>query len=651
MSVETKGGPDSGPPENSETSEMDTDSTIVNNNKYSEYKLTQLSVSELSPGNEGQYTVACWHCAKNNVIKKFHEWKGLQTKIKQLNCRHCNKRSAVKCFLKITANISNGHLVKSENKINIYSCNTNFCKINKIDCRKCNGQINVKYMPIMGLQSEEYVTCDCGIVNKVISEYKETPKIHHTSAKPSVGESGHTSRRTPRRAFSVAQATHLPSSESAVTLRMHSACAGHKETATAFARARNQLSPATEPVHIASNPIFASQRPGVTTSNSFSSLSIENEHDNNQEREGDNTIYTTTSPKPKKRKRGVGSPNATVTPHHPRVITQPNHIPDIIITDVKKINDPELLKRIRKITTEHGARHAMAPNKRTITIRVYTEDIRKTIIDELRNLDDGLRFIARVPKAQQTHHTKVVLNTNIYDETNEACLEEMERCIGVRPLKMTTIKGNLHLFIFDGAHSYDEIATLMKSTKHAYFGAFSMKPQQYKDDPRRVVQCKSCFLFTHATSACHGEKKQPTSTIQNEEGVEIEICTACKKPGHGANQAKCEKFQKAVKRQIVQHEEKVRKQRETAERRDAALKYRRDNASYVDITSTSQFPSLSKQVLEAQPHHQLPKQQSEHFKNKENSMEPLGQELQTTMKQILYQLQLQHEILIKILNK
>lgn len=624
MSVETKGGP-SGPPENSETSEMDTDSTTLINNKNSEYKLTILSVSELSPGNEGQYIVVCWHCAKTNEIKKFHEWHGLQTKIKQLNCRFCNKRSVVKCFLKISANISNGHLVKSENKINLYSCNINFCKINKIDCRKCKGQINVKYMPIMELQSEEYVTCECGIVNKVISEYKEIPGTYHTISKPWLGESGRTTCRTPLHAPRVANMTHSST------------------------RARKQLSHATAPTRAAASPVVASQRPGITISNSFSSLSIEN--NDKLEREEDNTLATSTSPKPKKRKRSVVSPKATVAQRQPRVITQSIHIPDIIITDVKKINDPEFLKKIRKITTAHGARHAMAPNKRTITIRVYTADIRKTIIDELRKLDDGLCFVARVPKAQQTHHTKVVLNTNIYDETNEACLEEMERCIGVRPLKIRTIKGNLQLFIFDGAHSYDEIATLMKTSKHAYFGAFSMKPQEYKEDPRRVVQCKRCFLFTHATSACHGEKKHPTSTIQNEEGVEIEICIACKKPGHGANQAKCEKFQKAVDRQMVQHEEKARKQREVAERRYSALRYRRDNSSYADINSTSQFPSLSKQVLQTQPQHQSPKQQNEPTINKENSMEPLMQELQTTMKQILYQLQLHHEILIKILNK
>ncbi|GBP30765.1 hypothetical protein EVAR_82507_1 [Eumeta japonica] len=66
-------------------------------------------------------------------------------------------------------------------------------------------------------------------------------------------------------------------------------------------------------------------------------------------------------------------------------------------------------------------------------------------------------------------------------------------------------------------NSYNEMAILMKTTKYGYFGAF--KPQEYKDDPRRELQCKKCFLFTHATSACDA---------------------------HEANQAKCEKFQKTV---------------------------------------------------------------------------------------------------------
>ncbi|KAG7310961.1 hypothetical protein JYU34_003809 [Plutella xylostella] len=591
------------------------------------------------------------------MIKKFHEWQGIQTKIKQLNCKLCNKSSAVKCFLKISANISNGHLVNSENEINIYSCNINFCKINKKDCRKCNKQINVKYIPIIGLQNEEYVTCECGIVNKVISEYKE-PKNLPTSTKLLPGESDKISRRAPRTTQILRLATSsIPTNPAIPSARPRDAPPAlplHKETAggttaTANVRDHNQLSQ-FERAMVGS--AVTSRKSGISISNSFYSLSVEEEQKDKLEKEENNAPVTSISPKPKKRKRGPVSPIATVTPRQPSVTTPAIHIPDIIITDVKKINDPEFLNKIRKITSQHGARQVMASNRRTITIRAYTADIRKIIIEELKKLDDGLRFVARVPKAQQIHHTKVVLNTNTYDETNDSCLEEMERCIGVRPLKMKTIKGNLKLFIFDGAHSYDEVATLMKTTKHAFFGAFSMKPQEYRDDPKRVVQCKKCFLFTHATSACHGEKKDPTCTIQNEEGIDIEICTACKKPGHGANQAKCEKFQKAVDRQIAQHEEKIMKQKEEAERRNVALRYRRDNASYANILSASQFPSLSKQTTQAQPENQPIKQQSVNIiSNKVNSMEPLLQELQTTIKQLLLQLQIQQEILIKILNK
>ncbi|CAG9130327.1 unnamed protein product [Plutella xylostella] len=560
-------------------------------------------------------------------------------------------------------------------------------------------QINVKYIPIIGLQNEEYVTCECGIVNKVISEYKE-PKNLPTSTKLLPGESDKISRRAPRTTQILRLATSsIPTNPAIPSARPRDAPPAlplHKETAggttaTANVRDHNQLSQ-FERAMVGS--AVTSRKSGISISNSFYSLSVEEGQKDKLEKEENNAPVTSISPKPKKKKRGPVSPIATVTPRQPSVTTPAIHIPDIIITDVKKINDPEFLNKIRKITSQHikdknknncklyicgvylappMKKHildhyiqntnrvlenlenvilVMASNRRTITIRAYTADIRKIIIEELKKLDDGLRFVARVPKAQQIHHTKVVLNTNTYDETNDSCLEEMERCIGVRPLKMKTIKGNLKLFIFDGAHSYDEVATLMKTTKHAFFGAFSMKPQEYRDDPKRVVQCKKCFLFTHATSACHGEKKDPTCTIQNEEGIDIEICTACKKPGHGANQAKCEKFQKAVDRQIAQHEEKIMKQKEEAERRNVALRYRRDNASYANILSASQFPSLSKQTTQAQPENQPIKQQSVNIiSNKVNSMEPLLQELQTTMKQLLLQLQIQQEILMKILKK
>ena len=658
MSVDTKGGP-SGPPKNNATSEMDTDSAIVNNKKNSDFKL--ISVSELSPDNEGQYAVVCWYCEKTNVIQKFHEWQGLQTKIKQLTCKLCNKRSAVKCFIKTSVNISNGHLVNSANEINIYSCNINFCKINKIDCFKCKGQLNVKYMPIIGLESEENVTCECGTVNKVVSKHREVSRNQSTRVEPLLCGPRRSARQTQCHAFDSAIVATAPSAVTAQTKINVATAAARTRSINPAQRARmtgsvlpradsaTQADHATAQARTASPTLVSQRQSVITTSNRFFSLSTEEEHKNQSEREKDHDHATFTSPKLKKRKRSAVTPNPTVTQREPRVTTSSSHIPDIVITDVKKINDPEYLSKIRKIITAHGARHAMASNKRTITVRVYTADMRKIIIEEFRKLDDGLRFVARVPKAQQTHQTKVVLITNIYDETNEACLEEMERCIGVRPIKMTTIKGNLQLFIFDGAHSYDEIATLMKTTKHAYFGAFSMKPQKYKNDPKRVVQCKKCFLFTHATSACHGEKKPSTSTIKNEEGIEIEICIACKKPGHGANQAKCEKFQKAVERQLTQYEEKERKKRDTAERRYAALKYRQENVSYANITSTVQFPSLPKQAPQSQP--LPPSQRNGHTTNNDNNMEPLGQELQITMKQILHQLQLQHEILIKILNK
>lgn len=654
MSVETKGG-SLEPPQNSKTSEMDTDSAIkVNNRKNSNYKLS--SVCELSPDNEGQYSVACWHCSKINIIKKFHEWHGLQTKLKQLNCRFCNKRSAVKCFLKISPNISNGHLVNSINEINVYSCNINVCKINKIDCRKCEKQINVKYMPIMGLQNEEMVTCECGTVNKLVSEYKETSKIQQTSAKPSQDGSRHTTRRTPRHPFSgTIITTRTLGNETATAARtpidILPTHGDEKVTISSNLRAHSMATSSHETVYVRAASLASQQPPEITTCNRFSLLPNEEEHKDESEREDDNAFVTFTTPKPKKRKRDAVTPDATVTQRQPRRITQSTHIPDIIITDVKKINDPEYLKKIRKISTEHGARHVMAPNKRNITIRVYNGEIRTKIIEELEKLDGTLRFVARVPKAQQTHQTKVVLNSNIYDETNEACLEEMERCIGVRPIKMRTIKGNLHLFIFDGAHPYEEIATLMKTTKHAYFGALSMKPQQYKYDPRRVIQCKRCFLFTHATSACHGERKNPTLTTQNEEGEDIEICTACKKPGHGATQFKCVKFQKAVERQIAQHKEKENKQREATERRHTAYRCRQENDSYANIASTSEFPPLPQRAPQTQSNIQPPTQANEHTTNNENSIEPLERELQITLKQILIQLQLQHQILIKILNK
>ncbi|GBP42740.1 RNA-directed DNA polymerase from mobile element jockey [Eumeta japonica] len=95
----------------------------------------------------------------------------------------------------------------------------------------------------------------------------------------------------------------------------------------------------------------------------------------------------------------------------------------------------------------------MAHNKRFITICVFTADTRKVIIEELRKLDDGLRFVAHVPKTQQEHQMKVVLNTDTYDEKNEACLDEIERYVSVRLIEMRKIED---VKIIEGCNSEKE---------------------------------------------------------------------------------------------------------------------------------------------------------------------------------------------------
>ncbi|GBP50049.1 hypothetical protein EVAR_39626_1 [Eumeta japonica] len=145
--------------------------------------------------------------------------------------------------------------------------------------------------------------------------------------------------------------------------------------------------------------VASQQRSGIITNNRFSWL-LSEEHENELERIENYTLAIYISRNPKEGEKNRNS-NATVAQQQSRVITQFTNIPVIIITDVKKINDPKYLNKIRKISIKNGERYSMVSYKITITIRVYTADIRRVIINELKKLDDELRFVARVLKSQQ----------------------------------------------------------------------------------------------------------------------------------------------------------------------------------------------------------------------------------------------------------
>lgn len=277
----------------------------------------------------------------------------------------------------------------------------------------------------------------------------------------------------------------------------------------------------------------------------------------------------------------------------------------IRITDRELIENGEAVKKIRDLAISLDCCYTITPNKKQIHIKPRNGESRKKVIEALRALNEELRFVAPVPKAEQHRTTKVILRKNTYDEPLDVQLNEMERCIGIRPLNIKKIKDHLQLVIFDPSHSFEDLARVMRNTSDHFFGSPKMKPEPYKKDPKRVVQCKNCYLFNHSTTACHGRRCPETITTLNQENMEIDVCYACHKPGHGANQVKCERFQAEIKKQTDQHTAREAKNvRPTIAAKRTITKQAniRHGISFANIATTridneAEFPQLGRPRL------------------------------------------------------
>ncbi|GBP66551.1 Monocarboxylate transporter 14 [Eumeta japonica] len=84
--------------------------------------------------------------------------------------------------------------------------------------------------------------------------------------------------------------------------------------------------------------------------------------------------------------------------------------------------------------------------------------------------------------------------------------------------------------------------------------------KEYEDDPRKVVQSKRRISSRMRHRSITVRQNFPPTQFKTKKTV-----LRVKKTGHGANQAKCANFQKAVDRQMKQLKEKERKQKEVAE--------------------------------------------------------------------------------------
>ncbi|KAG7301191.1 hypothetical protein JYU34_014039 [Plutella xylostella] len=212
------------------------------------------------------------------------------------------------------------------------------------------------------------------------------------------------------------------------------------------------------------------------------------------------------------------------------------------------------------------------------------------------------RIIAPKPKADRQMATKIVLKNDTYDESTDTIANEIEDCIGIKPLAIKPLgrAGKIHLLIFDGEYKSRELLANFKNAERKFFCAPTIKVEPYRENPKHIVQCKKCYAFDHSKQSCYGKQEEPQIVLTTAEGTTTKVCRNCKEEDHGANNAKCPVFKNMIARQIEQAEAKQSKKEERIKRSVVRL-----GVKYADITNTKQFPTLPQKEAAPSPTEQV----------------------------------------------
>lgn len=546
------------------------ETNLINNSEIRklDFQVTCETTKEIFTNEDGSFSTQCNNCNYRNNIKNFLDWTNGQSKIKIAKCKKCNHSSVIKICMFVKHNLTENKFIPDIH-YKIYSCDNTVAKSITHTCAVCGKQRNIKAIPQTEFTAMEEYVCNCFSINQVqIKSNELNLKPKRKTPTHSIVENKEKERRT------------MKELSSALSLKFNNR----------FATLPVESHPSQDDID--HEPLSRSQ--------SETSLRAHSPRARSQSLKRSNPYDQTGGGKNKRATRRLTPKNSVEneTPQMPAVEMESRmskHVPPILITDPhykfrdnkdpKKITSDQLVADLTKLLDKYHGTIRRNPRSKNIMITTNDYTSRSNIIEDIKQFKPDLVFIAPKPKGLQIKTTKVVIRNPTLDYDQEKQLDEMERCIGIRPINIKRITFDVQLCIFDGNFSFKEIAERMKNTREHFFHAPRLVPEKYKVSADRVLQCKNCFRFNHATSACHAPKKSPTTQIQNKQGINVKVCSNCldvQPEQHTATQRKCPLFQKAMERQRKMTEEKEKSKRDKN-------KNTQPGVSYAEAASGLQF--------------------------------------------------------------
>lgn len=549
-------------------------------------KLVKIDLSDFNKN-----IVQCWECECTFKIEPL--WGINQMNTRRIQCKVCKKFFLIKAALKAEPKYDNG-LLEIESLVSIYTAGEATGVKNIRPCIDCKIKKEITTLPIESFTSEEWFICKCGKNQCAFIEYVTQSELLPLAVRKSRKKnkrgsqtSRNTETSTDRNTYVTNGATHLAPPTAVVrdSQRVYKPTTKEGDyiesqttlgTSHTVGTVQTTLDAWKTPRPVRPPPTAAGFKLQTTTC------------DTTQVKEVANQMVTRGA----KRQRTCASNNAAPAQRN-------THIPNIIIRDENAIKNQETLKKIR----ESVAKNCSTLNimKGQIKINPTNATARVNLLTTLETC--GItRIIAPKPKADRQMATKIVLKNDTYDESTDTIANEIEDCIGIKPLAIKPLgrAGKIHLLIFDGEYKSRELLANFKNAERKFFCAPTIKVEPYRENPKHIVQCKKCYAFDHSKQSCYGKQEEPQIVLTTAEGTTTKVCRNCKEEDHGANNAKCPVFKNMIARQIEQAEAKQSKKEERIKRSVVRL-----GVKYADITNTKQFPTLPQKEAAPSPTEQV----------------------------------------------
>lgn len=563
-------------------------------------------------GTKNKLKTICHSCDDPIEIKGI-SWKGNQSGIRNGFCKKCNASVSVKIFFAGVNTGPSSFALEYE----MYQCRFELTKREEYACNMCSHKMFARFIPQIDHDSIETLNCTrCGDSRNVYVENR-TYKQHFAK----ILDAKHTGEKTPTpqqvtRTNPVAgKSEHLLGAQK--TRRVN-------EARTKRSKAqKKQVAPLTQaPAGAVSS--------SVTTANRFapllSTLETTPNLDNITKQVPKAPIQTEQPTRSSKRPASASPPKPT-SPTETRTNkrqkkgsilpplamqakainpTMPKEaIPPIKIINKEIMKDATramaIVKNLAKLSQDINVTVFQAPRSKIIFMKPATKEDRLKMIKIVSTHYGDLRIIAPTPREDRNRTTRVVFRNFGPDPADEGpTIEELlEQAIGVRPLKAVEVKGRLIIASFTSTSTYEEIADLAKGKR---FYSQILRPERYRERDDRVIQCKKCFAFTHATNSCIGTTLSPTVLKTDSTNTNVEVCTNCSRPGHKATERICPKFAAHLMRKAKLKAMRAQSQQTKQPNRQSRMQ--------IPLQDETHFPSMKCPVDQTLPTIAAPAQQN-----------------------------------------